>query len=49
MKYLQAIPNIVLKYQIPDDDFEHLDFIVAKDLDLLCNNKLIETTDFYNK
>uniref|UniRef100_A0AAR5Q7J7 Lipase n=1 Tax=Dendroctonus ponderosae TaxID=77166 RepID=A0AAR5Q7J7_DENPD len=45
---LKSIPNVVLRYKVPYERFNHMDFIYAKDLNRLVNNKIMETIDIYN-
>ncbi|CAG9769147.1 unnamed protein product [Ceutorhynchus assimilis] len=45
----KLMQNVVLYYRVESNDFNHMDFVYAKDLNKHLNNKVIETIDVYNK
>ncbi|KAF7287998.1 hypothetical protein GWI33_000058 [Rhynchophorus ferrugineus] len=45
---LKKMPNVVLKYKVPNDNFNHADFILNRDINKLLYNKVIGIIKKYN-
>lgn len=43
-----VLPNIIRDYLVPFDQFNHLDFIWAKDVKSLVNNDVVDVLNKYN-
>ncbi|XP_018563457.1 lipase 1-like [Anoplophora glabripennis] len=45
----KLLPNVVEMYKVPSKNWNHLDFVWGKNIDILLNNKVIDVITRYNK
>ncbi|XP_023019284.2 lipase 3 isoform X1 [Leptinotarsa decemlineata] len=44
----RLLPNVIADYEVPDDRFGHLDFVMAKNVDVVLNRKVIKLLKKYD-